>query len=206
MEKIEQDILDKAIEMFGKYGLKPVTMDDLASELSVSKKTLYRYVTNKEDLVGRAVRIVFQEVKTKMLAAHEAHENAIDELFHVDDMVCDSVENYNHSLQFQLRKYYPEIFSNLNQQRKELMLGKMKTNINKGIEQGLYRQDLNVEIISLLYYSRMVVLTGEEIDPFKDFDLKEVMREILTYHIRGMASPKGLDYLDMKMKQKKTHA
>ena len=200
MEKMEHEILMTAMEMFGKYGLKPVTMDDLAGELNISKKTLYKYVKNKQDLVQQTVKEVFTHISQHMHEVKATSEDAIDELFKLDEVVCSTVENYNHSLQFQLKRYYPEIHGWLEGKRKDMVLGLIGRNIKNGVREGLYRPDLNQEIITLLYYSRMVVLIGEEIEPFKNYDTKEVMREILVYHIRGMATAQGLEKLEQRLK------
>ena len=198
---MEQEILDKADEMFRRYGLKPVTMDDLARELVISKKTLYKHFSSKEKLVERTVNAVFERVKKTLLAAREAEGNAIDQLFNIDERICRTVENYDHSLQFQMRRYYPEVFSSLERKRKKLIIETTRHNIRQGKKEGLYRQEVNDEIITLLYYSRMVMLTGEEIDPFRDFDIRMVMREILLYHLRGIATERGLLYLNQKLNE-----
>lgn len=187
--------------MFRRYGLKPVTMDDLARELVISKKTLYKHFSSKEKLVERTVNAVFERVKKTLLAAREAEGNAIDQLFNIDERICRTVENYDHSLQFQMRRYYPEVFSSLERKRKKLIIETTRHNIRQGKKEGLYRQEVNDEIITLLYYSRMVMLTGEEIDPFRDFDIRMVMREILLYHLRGIATERGLLYLNQKLNE-----
>lgn len=185
--------------MFAKFGLRPITMDDIAGELSISKKTIYKYFSNKDELVQKAVEKVFNTNSGQIKDIAKRSGNAIDQLFNIDDMVCGTVENYDHSLQFQLKRYHPEVFSWLENQRKELITSTTKANILKGQGEGLYRTNINVEIITLLYYSRLVVLTGHDIDTFEKFDLKAVMREILIYHVRGLATQAGLSYLEEKL-------
>jgi AcrR family transcriptional regulator len=201
MESKEREIIYTAIEMFSKYGLKPVTMDDLALELSISKKTLYKYFTNKKELVEHSVKEAFASVSQLMQQAKQHSNDAIEELFNLDKAVCHAVETHDHSLQFQLKRYYPETYAWLEKQRKEKIVKQMQDNLKAGVKQGLYRSNLNLEVISLLYYTRMVVLMGEEMEPFKGFDTQAVMREILIYHLRGIASPKGVERLEKLLKQ-----
>jgi len=202
MEDQRQVVLRQAAEMFMRYGLKPVTMDDLARELGMSKKTLYQHVSGKEDLVQQTVKALFAEAKGRLDEALARSGNAIDQLFSIDEVVCQNIENYHHGLQFQLRRYYPEVHRWLEEQRQAMITATTHKNIAQGQKEGLYRSDLNVEIITLLYYSRMVVLTGQEIDPFKDYETKAVMREILVYHINGLATDAGRQYLQSKITDK----
>lgn len=185
--------------MFNRYGLKAVTMDDLAREMLVSKKTLYRLFKNKEELVQKAVITLFQSMQQKIQSVCKHPGNAIDQLANIDDLVYQEIEKHDYSLQFQLRKYYPEVYQQFEGLRKEAVTRMVFDNIKDGQQEGLYRQDINAEVITLLYYSRMVVLIGEEIDPFKEMSLKAVMREVLLYHLRGIATDKGLAYIDEKI-------
>lgn len=196
---VEQSILQKAVEMFTKFGLRPITMDDIARELSISKKTLYKHFSNKDELVQKTVEQVFKTNSGQIKKAIELDGNAIDQLFHIDDAVCGAVESYDHSLQFQLQRYHPEVARWLEKQREQVITQTTRSNIIKGQKEGLYRLNINAEIITLLYFHRTVLLTGHEMDPFKDFNLREVMREILIYHIRGIASTSGLEYLEDKL-------
>ena len=199
MEKMEKDILAKAVEMFDRYGLRPVTMDDIAREMSISKKTLYKYYANKEDLVTRAVVQMFQEISGNMTELLEHQGNAIDMLFSMDEVICSTIEKHDPSMQFQLERYYPEVSAMLEGMKKETVFLMMENNIKRGKEEGLYRADLDAQVVTYLYYSRAQLMMEEDMGPFKDRPIEEVMREILVYHIRGEASDKGLAYLEEKM-------
>lgn len=191
----------KAIELFQRYGLRSVSMDDLAGELGASKKTLYQHIENKESLVRLAVHTITDAVARDIDALRSRALNPIDELFALDETSCQTIEQYDHNLEFQLRKYYPEVYQELEERRRKTVFDSISANLKTGIEQGLYREDINVAIVVRLYYSHMTVLTGHVIDPFKNFEVGTVMREILIYHIRGIASAKGLDYLEKKLSQ-----
>lgn len=199
MEKMEKDILAKAVEMFDRYGLRPVTMDDIAREMSISKKTLYKYYANKEDLVTRAVVQMFQEISGNMTELLEHQGNAIDMLFSMDEVICSTIEKHDPSMQFQLERYYPEVSAMLEGMKKETVFLMMENNINRGKAEGLYRANLDAQVVTYLYYSRAQLMMEEDMGPFKDRPIEDVMREILVYHIRGVASDKGLAYLEEKM-------
>lgn len=203
MEEMETEIIAKAKEMFQRYGLRPVTMDDIAKELSVSKKTLYKYFANKEELVEQSVNQVFEEVSGRMVQLMDREGNAIDMLFGMDQVVCSNIEAHDPGLQFQLERYYPELSAKLEGRKRAMIFKMMHHNIDQGKSEGLYRSELNAEVVAFLYYSRARLMTESDMDHFKGMSISELMREILIYHVRGIANSKGLAYLEEKLKSEK---
>lgn len=205
MEELEKDILMRSVALFNRYGLRPVTMDDIAKDLSISKKTLYKYFANKEDLVRKGVNESFTTISSRMLALMDYKEgNAIDMLFQMDAQICLSIEEHDPSIQFQLERYYPEVSASLEKRKREIVLRLMTENINRGKQEGIYRTELNTEIVSFLYYSRArLMLQQESFFEQSKWSIPEIMREILIYHIRGIASADGLIYLEQKLKNLK---
>lgn len=200
MELMENEIIDKAKELFKRYGLRPVTMDDIAKDMGVSKKTLYKYFSNKEDLVGRAVDNIFESVKASMLQLLESEGNAIDMLFAMDEVVCSNIEAHDHSMQFQLERYYPEVSARLEGKKRGMIFTMMRANLERGIKEGLFRSELDKEVVAFLYYSRARVMTEAEMDLLANHSISDMMREILIYHVRGISNEKGVAYLEEKLK------
>lgn len=205
METMEIDIIAKAGEMFHRYGLRPVTMDDIAKELSVSKKTLYKYFANKEELVKHSIDTIFKSISTRMLELREAPGNAIDMLFAMDEVICSNIETHDPGMQFQLERYYPELNAKLEEQKREVVYKMMHHNIARGIREGIFRSELNAEVVAFLYYSRARLMTESAMGTFKEMSISELMEEILIYHVRGIANAKGLAYLEEKLHQKAKH-
>lgn len=197
---MEQEILAKAKELFQRYGLRPVTMDDIAKELGVSKKTLYKYFANKEELVGHTVDQVFERVKANMISLSEDEGNAIDMLFAMDEVVCTNIETHDHSMQFQLERYYPEVNARLEFKKRELVFKMMRANIERGIREGIFRENLDVEVVSFLYYSRTRTMAQADLEFLHNRPLTEILREVLIYHVRGISNAKGVAYLEEKLK------
>lgn len=202
MEKMEKEILTRSVTLFNRYGLRPVTMDDIAKDLSISKKTLYKYFANKEELVRKGVNESFTAISSRMLALLDYKDgNAIDMLFQMDAQVCHSIEEHDPSIQFQLERYYPEVSASLEKRKREIVLRLMTENINRGKKENIYRKELNSEIVSFLYYSRArLMLQEESFFEQNKWSIPEIMREILIYHIRGIASAEGVKYLEQKLK------
>jgi len=202
MEKIEKEILTRSVSLFNRYGLRPVTMDDIAKDMSISKKTLYKYFANKEELVRKGVDESFTSITNLLLGLIDfKNGNAIDMLFAMDAQICNSIEEHDPSIQFQLERYYPEVNASLEKRKRDVIYLLVGENIHRGKEEGIYRLELNTEIVSFLYYSRARLMLREEsfLEQSK-WCIQEIMREILIYHIRGVASAEGIKYLEYKLK------
>ncbi len=199
MEQQEKDIIEGALAMFNKFGLRSVTMDDVARELGISKKTIYKYFENKADLIHKAVRTVYDAIHETMQEIHESATNPIDELIQIDEVVCMIMKRHNPSLQFQLQKYYPRTYNFLYEGRHKLIHKMISENIALGQKGGWYRADASREIISFLYCAKVETIPEEEEELFASFEMPFIMKQALIYHIRGLATEKGLKYLEEKL-------
>jgi AcrR family transcriptional regulator len=199
--KFEQLLLG-AMQVFMKYGLRSVTMDDLARHLAVSKKTLYKYVKDKKDLILQGIEYHQNMEHCAMKACVEQNLNAIDEMFEITKMVISQLQNVNPSVMFDLEKYYPEAKAKFTDYKMTVVKTWHKDNLERGIKEGYFRKDLDTDIITALFISRMDdFFEYSELIPNKDYSFKDVYIETFRYHIRGIASEKGIEYLKEKMKE-----
>ncbi len=203
MEEQERDIINGALGMFYKFGLRSVTMDDVARELGISKKTIYKYFENKADLIQRSVQTVHEAISSTLEEIHKRTTNPIDELMEIDSVVCEIMKQHNPSLRYQLQKYYPRVYNLIYEGRQALFNKMIKENIEMGQKGGWYREDASKEVISFLYCAKVDTIPEEEEETFANFDMPFIMNQALMYHIRGVASSKGLAYLEEKLKDNK---
>lgn len=199
----EQKILDAVTKVFMQFGIKSVNMDDLARHLSISKKTLYLYFTDKEDLVRKAVASHCTREDADVQSICHKGLNAIDEILEIMQMVIGMLKNIHPSVQYDLQKYHPEVYSAMQENRDRAVFDCLMKNTKKGQREGLYRKDFNAEVINKMYIGRMDLIFDQSIFPHEHFNLTDIYREIFSYHIRGIASEKGLAYLYLKLKSKK---
>lgn len=193
-------MIEKITELFLKYGVKSLSMDDIAKELGVSKKTLYIHYKDKKDVVMQSVLHSIQDQQCKMASIIKENSfNAIDILFFVNKQLYDSLKNMNPNINFDLYKYYPEAYSLMNEHRKKHIYEKILINMEKGIKEGLYRDDFNIDVIAKLYEEQVNNLSLWGKDTLNvSFDV--ILETVFVYHIRGIASQKGLEYLELKLK------
>ena len=192
-------MIEKIAEMFLKYGVKSLSMDDIARELGISKKTLYLHFKDKKDLVLQVVLHSVENLDCKMSKIiKEKSLNAIDILFYVSKEIAEGRKNMNPNINFDLQKYYPDAWILVSEHRKKHIFGKIYRNMEKGISEGLYRNDFNIDVIAKLYEEQVNNLSLWGKDSLNvSFD--EILETVFVYHIRGIASKKGLEYLETKL-------
>jgi len=191
-------IISQVSTLYLKYGIKSVTMDDIARELGVSKKTLYEHFYDKADLVKKFILYNIQQIEAQFNEVFSKDLSAIETLMEISKLVNKFLGAFNHSITYDLQKYYPATWKMLIDYKKNKMFTSVIDNLRKGVEQGYYREDIVPEIIARIYVSR--------IEASMDFDFKNapntgitpavVYQEMLKYHIRGIASKKGIEYFE----------
>ena len=189
------EILEKVGNVFMRYGIKSVTMDDMARELKISKKTLYKYVSDKNDLVCKVMGAHCEMDKIQFNEAIHSVDNAIDEIFAITKYVGDQVKQMHPSIHYDLEKYYPEAWEIFEDHKNNFIYECVLHNINTGIEQKLYRENLNGSIIAKIYSKKIDMIFNNEIFPSNKFKFSDVHIEMVRYHLRGIVNEKGLKYL-----------
>lgn len=195
------NILTKVRCLYMKYGIKSVTMDDVARELGISKKTLYQYVNDKNELVQKVVEMEIDEKATDLSKMNCTGLNAIEQVFEVHKSVQRMLKDYNPSTEYDLRKYYPELYAQVVKIRRERIFNNILNNLNKGKEEGLYRKELNSELIAKLQLSRVEAAFDDKIFTQDELLSPKLFLEMFVYHIRGIANEYGLTVLEKKLKE-----
>ena len=193
-------IIESALNLFMREGVKTVNMDDIASFMGISKKTLYQYVNNKADLVEKAFRLHQYRILGMISNIQEKNENAIDELFEIDEKLCLMLKNRPPRLINNLKKYYPNVWEILDEIKKKHLFTCITENMDRGKEQGLYRNEANSNIIAKLIMNTVDALVDDATFPLTQYDFKSLLEENRVYHIRGIATDKGIKYLEQKLK------
>ncbi|MDQ3101581.1 MAG: TetR/AcrR family transcriptional regulator [Bacteroidota bacterium] len=201
MEEREQHIIEQAGKIFMRLGVRSVNMDDIAQHLRISKKTLYQYVKDKNELVQRTVQQICDHHRSCICSIREKGLNAIDENFEIATFLAGQLEQMHPSIHFDLQKYHAEAWDLLQRTEKADIYECVTANMQHGIEQGLYRDDLNIPVIAKIYIARFDVTFDGQLFPQNEYNFDDVVWELFRYHIRGIASEKGLKYLTKKVKR-----
>lgn len=196
---MREKILEKAGEMFLNFGFKSVTMDDIANELGASKKTIYTHFKNKTELIKEVTDSIFCTVSEGIDVIHEQQKNPIIELFEIKRFVMEHLKNEKSSPQYQLQKYYPKIFAQLKQRQFEFMQNSIKENLQRGFEQGLFRENINTEFVARIYFYGMMAIKDDDLFPENKFTKLELMDNYLEYHLRGICTSKGIAIIEEQL-------
>lgn len=180
-------------------------MDEIARQLGVSKKTIYKYVADKNELVRRAVDFQQEEEQAAIQAICSKGHNAIDELFEISRHISDMLAQMHPSVHFDLERYHPEAWKQLMTCQQQQVYTCVFENLEKGKKQRLYRTDLNSDVIAKIYIAKLDVVFDGELFPADKYKFTTVYLEFFRYHIRGIAGEKGLQYLIEKVKKEKSN-
>ncbi len=191
----EKEIIAGATEVFMRLGIKSVNMDDISRQLGISKKTLYKVVSDKNDLVKKSVLIMMDLEDEAILEIQNKSLNAIDENMEIMKHVTGMLNNMHPSILFDMEKYHPSVLKLMIENRHENIYDCIHSNLVKGVNEGLYRKNLNTEIIAKIYISSTDVILDQSAVHLNETSFSERFKEYFRYHIRGIASEKGIQYL-----------
>jgi TetR/AcrR family transcriptional regulator, cholesterol catabolism regulator len=203
MDIKKKDILEQAHKLFMRNGIKAITMDDIASHLRISKKTLYEHFTDKNDVVEHMVAFVTKQNTSCIDGICKHGLNAIDEQYEIASFVANMVSQMHPSIHFDIEKYHPKAWQILNEVKRSHVFDCLMKNMNKGIKEGFYRDDIHPEVIARIYMSRFDVMFDGDLFPANKFAFADIVWESFAYHVHGIASTKGVQYLQKKLKKER---
>lgn len=199
MEKSLVDILGRVRELFFKYGVRSVSIEDICRDLGMSKKKLYQHIGSKSKLVEKLLELERQSFEVIFDRNNFDGVDAIDVLITVSREVGERFWEVSPSLTFDLKKYYPEAYHKHIEERVEFIFEQIKLNIQKGIRDGVYRNDLSIELVARLYIRRLIDLHNPEFFPADNFSFQTIFDTMFDNFVRGIATEKGIAYYENQM-------
>ena len=193
---MREKIIDKATEMFLNLGFKSVTMDDLAHEMGISKKTIYSHFKNKTDLVQQTTATMSNLITCGIDNIVALQKNPIEELYEIKKFILTHLKSERSSPLYQLQKYYPKIYTSLMEVQFGCTHRCVAKNVKRGMDMGIYRDNLNVEFVSRIYFTGITSIKDNNMFPSEIFKKSELLDFYLEYHLRGIVTPKGRKILN----------
>jgi hypothetical protein len=193
---MKEKILEKATDMFLTLGFKSVTMDDLAHEMGISKKTIYTHFENKTKLVEACTMGLFEAISNGIDDICSLQKNPIEELYEIKKFAMRHLKDEKASPQYQLQKYYPKIHNSMRKKQFDVMQNCVVDNVKRGIEIGIYRPSLNINFISRIYFTGVTSIKDHTLFPEDEFPKIQLMDDYLEYHLRGIITPEGRKILN----------
>lgn len=195
-------ILSESDKLFCQYGIKNVTMDDIAKNIGISKKTIYQHFADKNDLVNILISNKLFVQKESIEEYMNTAENAIHEVILSIINVHMMLSSLNTKIFYDLKKYYPQALLIFNEFKENNVRFFIKSNLERGIKEKLYRADINVDIITQLRIQQTEIVLNNSEDYTKDkYNLGEVMAEITKHFLFGICNNSGLKIVEYYRKQ-----
>ena len=193
---MKEKIILKAAELFLSLGFKSITMDDLAQSMSISKKTIYLFFNNKNDLIISCTEHIQYQLLKKINEIRNNAKNPIIELFEIKKEAMKILGNTEAAPQFQLQKFYPEIYQKLKDRELHLFRDNIHESLNKGIKLKFFRKEINIDFITRIYLNGMRGVRDINLFPINEFKVEKLIEDFIEYHLRAISTPKGLELLN----------
>lgn len=203
----KERIIEQAKNLFLKLGIRSVSMDDICSQLAISKKTLYQHFADKDELVDKVLQLQIAGMQAETLACCQQSDNAIQEVIKTMEMMVRHFTSMNPVVLFDLQKFHLESFNKFKAHKYQFLLEIISNNLKIGIAEGLYRGDINVDVLSRFRLESMEIAFNVDIFPPDRYNLVEVSIAIIENFLYGLATEKGFALIEeYKNKAKNSHA
>jgi TetR/AcrR family transcriptional regulator, cholesterol catabolism regulator len=191
---VKERIIKSALNLFWRYGVKSVTMDDIAKDLGISKRTIYQHYSDKEAILALVIQKEIMDQKCEMEKLDEKAANPIEQMMYASAQMRDTLSDMNPALLYDLKKYYPNAWELFEAYKHDYLLKSIRENLVLGIEQGFYRPDIDVEVLAVLRIEQIVMAFDPTIYPQKKFNMMHTQMQFLLHFLRGILSEKGFEY------------
>lgn len=189
--EIKENILEASYMLFHRYGIRSVSMDDIARELTISKKTIYQYFKDKDDLVSTVTTKHMDMERREMEEIEKSSLDAIDELAKISLCFRKNLKDINPSLLFDLKKYHRKAWDIWMGFKNEFIKNNIVGNLNKGIKDGFFRKEIDVEALAIFRVEQIQMTFDDNIYPKDKFELTGLQMQLFEHFVYGILTDKG---------------
>ncbi len=193
---IKERIIEEATDMFFRSGIKAITMDDIARELGISKRTIYELFRDKDELLRECMAYADRKYEEERELVIMESENAISEVFGLMRMGIYALKTVNPLMVSDMKKYHHEIFKEVLEVGREKQIAQIRENLRKGIRQELFRENIDVEVVSILLNAQLQIVSDDTVFPEKQFSRVVVFENVVINFFRGISTQKGIELID----------
>jgi len=189
--ELKDRILRIAQQLFMRNGIRSVSMDDIAAELAVSKKTLYKWYENKDQLVYAMMEQHLDASRNDCAQVQQQASSAIDELFRMMSWMKQQFAEVHPSIFYDMQKFHPATWQLWMAHKQQYILAQIMDNLHRGVAEGLYRADLDADVLARLRLAQIELAFDAAVFPPQQFDLQRLQHIILEHFMLGVATLKG---------------
>jgi AcrR family transcriptional regulator len=200
------ELIGACLDLFMKYGIKSLTMDDISRKMGISKKTLYQFVKDKKDLVNKGMTLCLEEEQAVLTQVSSQSENAIVELIGYTKCVNLSLIEMHDSVLYDIKKYHQDSWILMKDHKQGFVRQSILENTKRGIKEGLYRENANPEVITSMYMLMVDGMLNADQNFGKEIPLESLHLEMIWYHVSGIANENGINLLkEILNKEENSH-
>ena len=189
---VKENIISEAIHLFMKNGLRSVTMDDIAKHLGISKKTIYQHFKDKEEIIIQSTSVVFDIENRMMREIENEADNAAEELYNLTLCLRERIKNTSTTALYDMKKYYQKAWNKYKNFKHDVIYNSVIKNLNRGMEEGLFRSDINPEVLAQLRIGEIELSFDKDFFQKDKFSLVEIHEQLFEHFTYGILSEKGL--------------
>ena len=190
--EIRERIISEASVLFRQFGIKAVTMDEIASHMGISKRTIYENFKDKDDLLKDSLKYLFTNQQKKEADIINETRNALEAIFTLLDHGLSIMKGMNPLFINDMKKYHFEVWKNNFKKNHRGIEETTKFLLKKGKNEKLIREEINIEIVSKLLHEQLKILSNEDIFPSAEYKKTEIFENIIINFARGIATDEGL--------------
>jgi AcrR family transcriptional regulator len=200
--EIKERILVKANDLFMRYGIRSITMDEIAAQLGISKKTIYQFFTDKDEMVEGVVDAHIRENETKCDSFRSNAQDAVHEIFVAVGEMEEMLKAMNPLIMYDLEKHHPKSHRKFRDHIQRFMYQVLRDNLRRGIAEGLYRPEINEDIVAKHRLESAFMCFNQDVFPHNKYRISEVCRELAMLFLYGIATSKGVLYIEKYSNEK----
>jgi len=191
-----QRIIEEASKMFRTYGIRAVTMDMLAGHMNISKRTIYEVFRDKDELLRGVLEWMAVKQKERTAEIMKDSDNVIEAIFRIIDLMMDHFQKVSPAFLMDIKRIHLEAIENAEKHNKIPYVDNNFEILKKGVEQGIFRNDINIELTNKCMLEVIKMTVDKDIFPPDHFPGSEVVKNLYISYLRGISTPKGLELID----------
>ena len=197
----KENVLGAVAELFLKYGVRSVSMDDIAHHQGISKKTIYQYFEDKNDLVNQVSTMLLEARMTEYSANSGRASNAIEELYTMSKLLRKHFSEINPALMYDVQKYHPRAWELFLKHENDVVYHSVMDNLERGIKEGYFRAEINARVLARIRVEQIHISFDERLFPKDKFDFTDVQVQLFDHYVHGLLTESGLELYKNYQKQ-----
>jgi AcrR family transcriptional regulator len=195
-------ILEKATALFMQYGIRSITMDEIAAQLGISKKTIYQFFTDKDAMVEAVVNEEMKRNEDDCRTFSDSAEDAVHENFLAMDSIQEMMKAMNPQIMYDLEKHHPAAFKRLKQFKYQYLYTLIKANLERGLMEDVYRKNMNLDLVIRHRIESSFMPFNQEAFPSGRYPMNQTCRELVILYLHSISNEKGKKLIDKYLNER----